>query len=173
MYCSNCGLPLVSRLPVTCDACGVTHWTNPKPCAGALVVYDSRLLLVQRSRQPWRCHWDIPGGFCNINEHPSATAEREVFEETGIRIRATSLLGIWMDVYDRADAAQESTMNVYYNAEPTSGVDAQRVDTGEIQAIRWFARDDLPTAIAFPHHSVAVLEAWRDQIAGATGRTAD
>ena len=45
-------------------------------------------------------HWDIPGGFCNPDEHPAAAAEREVYEETGITVRTTDLLGIWMDTYE-------------------------------------------------------------------------
>jgi 8-oxo-dGTP diphosphatase len=162
MFCSHCGQPLPSRPPVTCPSCGTSHWTNPKPCAGALVVHEARLLLVRRSREPWLHHWDIPGGFCNANEHPSAAAEREVYEETGITVRTTGLLGIWMDVYDRQGEDEESTMNIYYHAIAVAGVNTPRIDPREVESTEWFAADDLPSAIAFPHHGNAVLDAWRN-----------
>jgi ADP-ribose pyrophosphatase YjhB (NUDIX family) len=39
----------------------------------------------------------VPGGWADVNETPSGAAEREVFEEAGLRTRATKLLSI----YDR------------------------------------------------------------------------
>lgn len=113
-------------------------------------------MLVRRARQPWQDHWDIPGGFCESSEHPSATAQREVYEETGIKIRPTSFLGIWMDTYE----PDESTMNVYYNAVPESDIAVTDIDATEIADLGWFAAGDIPSEIAFPHHSLSVLDAW-------------
>ena len=70
LHCSGCGAVLPHDPPVTCPACGAGHWRNAKPCAGALVVRDGRLLLVRRSMEPWLGWWDIPGGFCEEDEHP-------------------------------------------------------------------------------------------------------
>ena len=52
-YCSQCGAPLPGTPPVTCDSCAAGFWRNPKPCAGALVVREGKVLLVKRSREPW------------------------------------------------------------------------------------------------------------------------
>ena len=56
--------------------------------------------------------WDVPGGFCDVGEHPIRTAEREVFEETGIRIRVVGFLGVWLDTYADADDASKRTLNI-------------------------------------------------------------
>ena len=40
-FCSACGAELESRPPVTCSACGVSHYANPKPCANAIVAKDA------------------------------------------------------------------------------------------------------------------------------------
>ncbi len=76
-FCSQCAAPLPGPPPVTCPACDTSHWQDAKPCAGALVTRDGRLLLVRRSHEPWLGRWDIPGGFCGSREHPAMAAARE------------------------------------------------------------------------------------------------
>jgi len=84
-HCPACGAALPGPPPVTCPACGAEHWRNAKPCAGALVTDgDGRLLLLRRAIEPWLGWWDIPGGFCDAEEHPMECAAREAREETGL-----------------------------------------------------------------------------------------
>lgn len=146
------------------------HWRNPNPCASALVTRDGTLLLVRRNAEPWLGCWDVPGGFCEPGEHPILTAQREVREETGLRIRITGLLGIWTDVYDRRvdERAWKATLNIYFHAVP-AGAGRGDADRVEVAEVGWFAASALPAAIAFPHHVVPVLRAWR--AAHRAGRT--
>src|SRR5262245_24962591 len=120
LYCSACGQPLPHFPPVTCPSCGAGHWSDPKPCASGLVTHEGRLLMVRRAHQPWLGHWDVPGGFCGTDEHPIATAEREVGEETGLAIRITGILGMWMDEYGppTAESPRKTTLNIYFHAVP-------------------------------------------------------
>lgn len=161
-YCSACGARLPTTPPVTCPACQTSHWRNQKPCASALITHNRRLLLVRRNHDPWIGHWDIPGGFCGWDEHPITTAEREAHEETGLVVRVTGLLGMWVDVYDRKVelGAQETTLNIYYHAVPVGDV-ATKTDPAEVAEIRWFPPEKLPEEIAFPDHIVRVFKAWR------------
>lgn len=163
-FCSICGTRLPHPAPVTCPACNTIHYRNSIPTAGALVTHEGKLLLVRRSFEPWKDCWDIPGGFCEPDEHPQHTAAREAWEETGIRVRITGFLSIWMDSYgyaSRPDEELPSTMNVYYHAVPLGAVEA-RPDATEVSEIGWFAPDALPDVIAFPAHELLVLRAWRE-----------
>jgi 8-oxo-dGTP diphosphatase len=156
-FCSQCGVPLEAPPPTTCAACGTSHYLNPKPCGGALLVRDGRLLLARRAIEPWRGRWDIPGGFCDQREHPREAAERELYEETGVRGRATRLVGMWLDDY----AGGEVCLNVYYEMEPAG--DAAPACSDEVSELRWFGPDELPLdEISFPDHCREVLTAWRD-----------
>lgn len=148
---------------MTCPGCGVRHWRNPKPCAGGLVTRDGRLLLLRRSIEPWRGRWDIPGGFCDADEHPEATVIREVREETGLEVRVTGMLGIWMDTYGDGPEP-EVTMNCYYHAVPIDGREPV-ADPAEASAAAFFAPHELPAGIAFPAHAGQVLAAWREAVA--------
>jgi ADP-ribose pyrophosphatase YjhB (NUDIX family) len=64
------------------------------PCVGA-VVHDAagRLLLIRRGRPPHEGLWSVPGGRVEPGESPEAAAEREVLEETGLRVRVGGTVG--------------------------------------------------------------------------------
>jgi ADP-ribose pyrophosphatase len=55
---------------------------------GALVMHDHKILLVMRKNPPAQGQWAIPGGRIKWGETLQEAAEREIFEETGIIIRA-------------------------------------------------------------------------------------
>jgi 8-oxo-dGTP diphosphatase len=161
-YCSACGVVLPTHPPVVCVACGAEHWRNAKPCAGALVVRDGRVLLIRRAIEPWQGTWDIPGGFCDAEEHPEATVRREVLEETGLEVRVIRLVGMWIDRYGDPGPGELPvvTLNIYYEAEPTDGREPV-LDPSEASEHQWFPPDGLPGDLSFPRHSGEVLEAWR------------
>ena len=157
MYCSDCAAPLPHDPPVTCPNCGITHYANAKPCGGALIGDDARrLLLIRRAHQPYEGCWDIPGGFCELREHPRDAAVREAREETGLEVEGGDLVGIWLDDYGDTGIV---TLNLYFRCRVTGG--SERPEEGEVAELRWFDPDALPLdRLAFPEHERAVLEAW-------------
>ena len=165
-FCPDCGakLPNVTEpehlLSQECSVCGAVHYRNAKPCAGALVVRDGRVLLGRRAVEPKRNHWDIPGGFLNPWELPADAAVREVREETGLAVRLVELISVEIDTY----AERDFTLNLYYLAEPVGGTEAPADDLVEL---RWFAPQEVPVDVdlAFPH-AARVLATWQ-----ARGRT--
>jgi 8-oxo-dGTP diphosphatase len=129
------------------------HYRNAKPCAGAVVVRDGRVLLGRRAVEPALGAWDIPGGFLEPWEHPAECAVREVAEETGLQVRLTQLLSVVVDTYQE----RVYTLNLYYLAEVVGG-DEQPAD--DLAELRWFEPDALPEQLAFAH-CAGVLDAWR------------
>lgn len=61
---------------------------SPKVGVGAVVVRDGRVLLIRRGIPPSEGLWAIPGGSLELGETLQEGAERELFEETGIRATA-------------------------------------------------------------------------------------
>ncbi|MCC7404449.1 MAG: NUDIX hydrolase [Bdellovibrionales bacterium] len=51
--------------------------------AGALVIEQEQVLLVQPNYGPARGQWLLPGGYVEVGETPSEGALRELWEETG------------------------------------------------------------------------------------------
>ncbi len=161
-FCSACGAELPAKPPVTCTACGTSHWLNPKPCANAIVVDHEQVLLARRSYAPWKDAWGSPGGFCERGEHPIETVEREVLEETGLRVHVTGYLGVWVDEYaDAVGVEDNDVINVaYYLAAPIGG-DESNFDPAEVSEVAWFPLDSLPAELAPPRTLERVLEALR------------
>ena len=86
-------------------------YENPA-CAAAAVVVDplGRVLLIRRALEPYRGAWALPAGYQEIDEEPSATAEREVREETGVRVEAREVFDVMLV---RESARKPTTLAVY------------------------------------------------------------
>jgi len=69
-------------------------YATPKVDVRAAVFREQRILLVKERSDGG---WTLPGGWADVGDSPSATAEREVREESGYEVRAVKLAA----VYDR------------------------------------------------------------------------
>ena len=148
LYCSACGAPLTQGRAFDaqhCAQCGAWHYHNSKPCAGALVFQNGRVLLAKRGVEPFKGYWDVPGGFLEAGEDPQDGARRELLEETGLEIRITDLLGMYMDTYGEGNYY---TLNIYYMAEIVRG-ELSVMD--DVAALEWFSAEELPREFAFQH----------------------
>ena len=61
---------------------------SPQVAVGAVVVKEGKVLLVKRNKAPGKGQWAIPGGSVKLGETLQEAAEREIREETGLRIKA-------------------------------------------------------------------------------------
>jgi 8-oxo-dGTP diphosphatase len=61
---------------------------TPQVGVGAVVFHNGAVLLVERRNPPCANEWAIPGGKVRLGETLQQAAEREILEETGIRIKA-------------------------------------------------------------------------------------
>jgi len=143
-YCPRCATPLITR-PVgdkarrACPTCDYIHFTDPKVGVGVLIIQDGKILLVKRAMMPERGKWSIPAGFLDHGEEPKSTAEREVREETNLRVEIYALL----DVYHNAEAITKGGASIFilYEARVVSG----ELKAGDdAAAAGFFAPDELP-----------------------------
>lgn len=67
-------------------------YATPKVDVRAGIISDGRLLLVQEKMDGG---WTLPGGWADVGDLPSQAAEREVWEEAGLEVRARRLVGVY------------------------------------------------------------------------------
>jgi ADP-ribose pyrophosphatase YjhB (NUDIX family) len=84
-----------NRERMICAECGYILYDNPKIVVGSVTRWGERFLLVRRSIEPRYGFWTLPAGFLELNESPSAGAEREAWEEARARIEIEGLLAIY------------------------------------------------------------------------------
>lgn len=134
--CPRCGRPITrrpragqSRLPaakrdapeIRCPRCRFLMFDYPRPCVGMAVVRGADVLMLRRGHRPKRGFLDLPGGFLEAGEALDAGARRELFEETGLRLGPTELLGIYWDRYHLKGFGYFPTMNFYFMGHWRSG----------------------------------------------------
>ncbi len=64
---------------------------TPKVDVRGVVFKDNKILLVKEKSDGG---WTLPGGWADPNETPSKTVEREVFEESGFKVKVSRVLAI-------------------------------------------------------------------------------
>lgn len=95
-YCPQCGGDSFVAHGVKaqhCLHCGFTYYHNPS-AAVALIVRDLRgsLLVATRAKEPAKGTLDLPGGFVDAGETGEEAAQRELYEETGLRLPTEQLI---------------------------------------------------------------------------------
>jgi len=73
----------------------------PRAASKVAIVEKGKVLMVMAGRGLTKGIWNLPGGFVGYGEHPAPSAQREVFEELGLRVRLIRLLGIYEETFPR------------------------------------------------------------------------
>lgn len=126
----------------------------PQVGVGAVVFKDEKVLLVKRARPPAENLWAIPGGRLELGETLQHGAEREIFEETGILIRAGKPIYTF-DVIERVASGSivfhyviVDLTATYISGEPRASDDAMEA--------RWLSAAEL-RSLPVSDHTVALL----------------
>jgi 8-oxo-dGTP diphosphatase len=73
------------------------EYKNPIPTVDAIIQNSTSILLVKRSKDPYKNQFALPGGFVNEGETIEEAIKREVYEETSLEIHPIEILGVYSD----------------------------------------------------------------------------
>lgn len=86
----------------------------------AILTFGRKFVLIKKARGPFKGRWDLPGGKPDFGETAEEALEREVMEETGLKIKNSELHEIitYTYKYDSQRTKEEMYhMCVVYRAE--------------------------------------------------------
>ena len=108
---------------------------------GAVIVRDSRALLVRRATEPLKGEWSVPGGVLELGEKLRDGAAREALEETGLHVEVGEVLDVVDSIFPDADGlTQYHFVLIDFLCRPTAGEATAGSDVSEV---RWVTEADL------------------------------
>lgn len=153
IYCPVCSTALGTN-DLGYPTCSDGHFTKyPTPVAATLAFIrnGNDYLVIQRSHEPQKGHWDLPGGFMEPEENAYHTVVREIKEETGITdVTLIEPLGTYPSNY----GGVESTLAIGFLFETnTRNVTLSE----ENSAYKWVPLSEIPE-LAFQDCRTALAE---------------
>ena len=109
---------------------------------GAVIVRDHRVVIVQRSTEPLKGQWSIPGGALELGETLRQGAAREALEETGLEVECGEVLEVFDRIYPDPDGRiRYHYVLVDFLCHPVSG---ELRPGGDAAQARWVTAAELP-----------------------------
>lgn len=128
---------------------------RPLVGVGAVVFDAGRVLLVERSKEPHKGAWSLPGGALRTGEPLAAGLARELLEETGLEVRILDLLEVFERIIPDAQGRIEyHYVLIDYLCERITG-DLRPGD--DVSRVEWVERDRLAEYSITPG-TLAVIE---------------
>lgn len=126
--------------------------------AAAVIVRDSRVLLVRRRVREGDLSWQFPAGGIEPGESAERAAVREAAEETGLTVGAVRLLGRRVHpLTGRAVSYVACEVRAGVACAGTAAADAGDEETAEVA---WAAREEIPRYV--PYGLFDPVQAWLD-----------
>ena len=123
--------------------------STPLVGVGAIVVRDSRVLLVRRGNEPLKGHWTLPGGMLEVGETLTAGVAREVREETGLDVEPIELIELLDRIHREGGRVRYHYVIADYLCRVTGG---ELRAASDAAAVRWVERSE------WTSHSALVLD---------------
>jgi len=128
---------------------------------GAVFDENGRILMVQEREDNDR--WTLPGGWAEVNQTPAESAAREVFEESGYRVRPVKLAAVWDRSRQKHPPGLWSVARMFFICVLEGGEASTSLETS---GVGWFAEDALPVDLSLgrvqPRHIERMFAHWRD-----------
>ncbi len=112
---------------------------------------NGQILLIKRNTRPFVGYWALPGGRMDPGETVEQTIVREVKEETGLDVIIVRTVGNYVEKGVKDDIEYEYYPTCFV-VKPVGG--EIKKQESEIQEIKQFSLNQLPTPLAFVHEQM-------------------
>ena len=122
-------------------------YKNPALAVDGVIIKNHIILLVKRSKPPFEGLYALPGGFVEYGETVESALIREIVEETGLKVKIKSLIGVYSD--PKRDP-RGHIISIAFRAQIIGGEVSSGSDASEV---RFFDIRNLPR-LAFDHEKI-------------------
>ena len=128
-------------------------YITPKVDVRGAIIRDGKILLVQERADG---NWAMPGGWADLGNAPASVAEREVWEESGFRVKAEKVVAV-------IDANRIEPMEFYHAYKIIflcRLLDGEPRTSYETLAVDFFAPDHLPPLSVYRTNEAMLREVF-------------
>lgn len=129
---------------------------NIRPRVAVVLVEDGKILLMKHRKGDSE-YWVLPGGGVEFGETLEEAGERELIEETGLKVRLTHLLFISESI---PPDKHRHVQNFYFQAKRTGGSEVLGEEPGLV-GMQWHELEDLVHLTIYPQVTHEMLDALR------------
>ncbi|MGD8173657.1 NAD(+) diphosphatase [Vibrio sp. TRT 21S02] len=136
-FCPQCGGRThlnINQLAMQCSDCRALHYPRVFPCIIVAVRNENQILLAQHPRHR-NGMYTVIAGFVEVGETLEQCVEREVFEETGIRVKNIRYYG------SQPWAFPSSLMAAFFADYESGNI---KPDYTELSDAGWFSPENMP-----------------------------
>jgi ADP-ribose pyrophosphatase YjhB (NUDIX family) len=129
------------------------------------VIFDATQQRVLLTRRTDNGRWCLPGGQMEPGESAAEACAREVWEETGLRIRVKRLIGVYSNPHrliEYADGNRYHVVAMHFEAEPVGGVLSISDETTDCG---YFSPAEIEGMDVMEHHRERIEDALAAQAA--------
>ena len=134
-------------------------YATPRVDVRSAVFQEGKLLFVRERADGG---WTLPGGWADVGDTPSEAAEREVWEEAGLRVRACRVIGVYdanrIDPLELFHAFKIVFLCELFGGEPRP--------SQETSQVAFFGLEELPQVLSSertkPRHILDAFAAWEN-----------
>ena len=134
-------------------------YATPRVDVRGAVFHEGKLMLV-RERQDGG--WTMPGGWADVGDLPSHAVEREVWEEAGLQVKASRLVGVY-------DANRVGPLEVFHAFKLVFLCDwlaGEPRSSDETSEVAFFSQENIPSPLSgertLPRHIADAFAALAD-----------
>ena len=119
---------------------------RPKVGVGVIVIKENKVLLGKRRGVHGEGSWSFPGGHLEFNEELEDCAKREVFEETGLKIKNIRQATFTNDIFKEEG---KHYITLFLISEHESG-EPKVMEPEKCEKWEWFEWNNLPSPLFLP-----------------------
>ena len=158
-YCGACGAETArskTERACVCAKCGLVEYPKISPVVIVAVTHGENILVTRYKDRPFR-NYALVAGFAESGESLEDTVRREVYEETGVRVKN-------IRYYRSQPWGFTSTLLSGFFCE-LDGDPAIRIDENELSEALWLPREEVPpdtTGVALTAELMEVFRTGRE-----------
>ncbi len=119
---------------------------HPRIGVGVFVIKDNQLLFLKRKGSHGKGTWGLPGGHLEFGETLESCAQREVFEETSLKVKNIRFGSITNDIFEQEG---KHYITIFMLCDYDEG-EAKVMEPEKCENLEWFEWKNAPIPLFLP-----------------------